>query len=171
MGVLDEAIREHLELKRRHGADLGEVAHLERRALGSTRDEDDAEIDEPAAAGASPHASAAREQSSPSTAGEQTDLATPAADQLVESAEADSEPQERTLPPQSEHLAGAAAGETIEIDMFSMIEADDESSAAVLQEDPELAFESDRGGKLDEEGSDEPAPKQRRFFGRFSSGR
>ncbi|MHB1539204.1 MAG: hypothetical protein ACYCUM_14240 [Solirubrobacteraceae bacterium] len=33
MGVLDEAIREHLELKRRHGADPGEVAHLERHAL------------------------------------------------------------------------------------------------------------------------------------------
>ncbi|MHB1809912.1 MAG: hypothetical protein ACYCU0_11545 [Solirubrobacteraceae bacterium] len=34
MGVLDEAIREHLELKRRHGADPSEVAQLERRALG-----------------------------------------------------------------------------------------------------------------------------------------
>ena len=37
MGVLDEAIREHLELKRRHGADPGEVARLEHEALGPAR--------------------------------------------------------------------------------------------------------------------------------------
>ena len=34
MGLLDDAIREHLELKRRHGADPGEVARLEHEALG-----------------------------------------------------------------------------------------------------------------------------------------
>ena len=33
MGLLDDAIREHLELKRRRGADLGEVAREEREAL------------------------------------------------------------------------------------------------------------------------------------------
>jgi hypothetical protein len=35
MGLLDDAIREHLELKRRHGADPGEVERQEREALGS----------------------------------------------------------------------------------------------------------------------------------------
>lgn len=34
MGVLDEAIKHHLELKRRHGADPSEVAELEQEALG-----------------------------------------------------------------------------------------------------------------------------------------
>lgn len=34
MGLLDEAIREHLELKRRRGAEADEVARLEREALG-----------------------------------------------------------------------------------------------------------------------------------------
>ncbi len=34
MGVLDEAIREHLELKRRRGADPGAVARQENEALG-----------------------------------------------------------------------------------------------------------------------------------------
>jgi hypothetical protein len=34
MGLLDEAIREHLELKRRRGAEPSEVARLEREALG-----------------------------------------------------------------------------------------------------------------------------------------
>ena len=33
MGLLDEAIREHLELKRRRGGDPGEIAHQERAAL------------------------------------------------------------------------------------------------------------------------------------------
>jgi hypothetical protein len=34
MGLLDEAIREHLELKRQHGADPTEIAREEREALG-----------------------------------------------------------------------------------------------------------------------------------------
>lgn len=33
MGLLDEAIRDHLELKRRRGADPGEIAREEREAL------------------------------------------------------------------------------------------------------------------------------------------
>jgi hypothetical protein len=39
MGLLDEAIRDHLELKRRHGADPGEVARIEHEALGPARRE------------------------------------------------------------------------------------------------------------------------------------
>ena len=37
MGLLDDAIREHLELKRRHGADEAEVSRLEHEALGPVR--------------------------------------------------------------------------------------------------------------------------------------
>jgi hypothetical protein len=37
MGLLDDAIREHLELKRAHGADPTEVERQEREALGATR--------------------------------------------------------------------------------------------------------------------------------------
>jgi hypothetical protein len=37
MGLLDDAIREHLELKRRSGADPSEVARQEREALGPAR--------------------------------------------------------------------------------------------------------------------------------------
>jgi hypothetical protein len=33
MGLLDDAIREHLELKRRAGAEPGEIARVEREAL------------------------------------------------------------------------------------------------------------------------------------------
>jgi hypothetical protein len=39
MGLLDDAIKEHLELKRRHGADPSEVARLEHEALGPARRE------------------------------------------------------------------------------------------------------------------------------------
>ncbi|MEA2191517.1 MAG: hypothetical protein QOI73_1638, partial [Solirubrobacteraceae bacterium] len=37
MGLLDEAIREHLELKRRRGADAGELSRAESEALGPVR--------------------------------------------------------------------------------------------------------------------------------------
>ena len=37
MGVLDEAIREHLDLKRRHGATEEEIARAEAEALGPAR--------------------------------------------------------------------------------------------------------------------------------------
>jgi hypothetical protein len=56
MGLLDEAIKDHLELKRRHGADPSEVARLENEALGPARREPVAEapvaeepLDEPVA--------------------------------------------------------------------------------------------------------------------------
>ena len=44
MGLLDEAIREHLELKRRHGADPGEVAAQEAEALGPVRRQEPVEV-------------------------------------------------------------------------------------------------------------------------------
>jgi hypothetical protein len=37
MGLLDDAIREHLELKRKHGADPADVARQEQEALGPGR--------------------------------------------------------------------------------------------------------------------------------------
>ena len=37
MGLLDDAIREHLELKRQHGGDPEEISRQEREALGAAR--------------------------------------------------------------------------------------------------------------------------------------
>ena len=51
MGILDEAIREHLELKRRRGADPAEVARQEQEALGPARRVAE-EVVPPAATGA-----------------------------------------------------------------------------------------------------------------------
>lgn len=50
MGLLDDAIREHLELKRRRGADPSEIAREETEALGPVR-RDAPEEDAPAAGG------------------------------------------------------------------------------------------------------------------------
>ncbi len=52
MGLLDDAIREHLELKRNRGADPSEVARQEEEALGDPRGpapdtEADGDLDEP----------------------------------------------------------------------------------------------------------------------------
>jgi len=48
MGLLDDAIREHLELKRRSGADPGEIAHKEHEALAPVfPDEEAIVLEEP----------------------------------------------------------------------------------------------------------------------------
>jgi hypothetical protein len=49
MGLLDDAIREHLDLKRRRGADPTEIAREESEALGPVR-RGDVELTEPVAA-------------------------------------------------------------------------------------------------------------------------
>ena len=46
MGLLDDAIREHLELKKKHGADPAEVERQEREALGAARQAEFAPADE-----------------------------------------------------------------------------------------------------------------------------
>jgi hypothetical protein len=46
MGLLDDAIREHLDLKRRHGADPTEIERAEQEALGPVRRGPD-QLDEP----------------------------------------------------------------------------------------------------------------------------
>jgi|SRR5215212_3350605 len=61
MGLLDDAIREHLDLKRRRGADPTEVARLEHEALGPVRREPgpaEANADEVPAAAESPQPAA-----------------------------------------------------------------------------------------------------------------
>jgi hypothetical protein len=56
MGLLDDAIREHLELKRKHGADPEDVARQEREALGPSQRNEFAqpEAEQPEAPAAEP---------------------------------------------------------------------------------------------------------------------
>jgi hypothetical protein len=49
MGLLDDAIREHLELKRKHGADPNDVARQEQEALGPGRRNEFAQPEQAAA--------------------------------------------------------------------------------------------------------------------------
>lgn len=58
MGLLDDAIREHLELKRRRGADPTEMERLEREALGPARRGPGDAADLPTAGGETSPASA-----------------------------------------------------------------------------------------------------------------
>ena len=50
MGLLDDAIREHLELKRKHGADPEDVARQEQEALGPGKRNEFAQPEEEPAA-------------------------------------------------------------------------------------------------------------------------
>jgi hypothetical protein len=77
MGLLDDAIREHLDLKRRRGADPAEVARMEQEALGPVRrepvgaeaaaDEHSEHHDEPVAADPHPHPSDADQHADDAT--------------------------------------------------------------------------------------------------------
>lgn len=64
MGLLDDAIRQHLDLKRRHGADAGEVEKLERQAFGPIGSEDALTVPgtPPSALDAAEHELAAEEE-------------------------------------------------------------------------------------------------------------
>src|SRR5215213_1553741 len=75
MGLLDDAIREHLELKRRRGADLDEVARQEDEALGDPRR---GEFAQPDAAPAVPAAMPAEPEPEPEPVAEEEPPAPPA---------------------------------------------------------------------------------------------
>src|SRR6187200_1359961 len=66
MGLLDDAIREHLDLKRKHGADPEDVARQEREALGPGQRNEFAQPDaEPAEAAGAVSAFAEEEEAPP----------------------------------------------------------------------------------------------------------
>jgi hypothetical protein len=93
MGLLDDAIREHLDLKRRRGADPAEVARMEQDALGPVRREPapaDAASDEAATAPPAAEPPAAESQQ-PAPKPHAADEAFPADDRT------------RVLPPEERH--------------------------------------------------------------------
>ncbi len=118
MGLLDDAIREHLELKRRRGADPGEVAREQREALDETGDPASADAPPPEGAPGVPAISGA-----------------PLVDRPVE-ASAASEPPPSVAPADpvraelpAEPTGSAGAGETAELDMSSVLGDDAEHAA------------------------------------------
>ncbi len=106
MGLLDDAIREHLELKRRRGADPGEVAREQREALDPVpRDEHDAQDD----------GDALVDDAALELGGGDADAAGGAA------APADSEPIVGDPSSTPERTLDASAGETAELDMRTVL--------------------------------------------------
>jgi hypothetical protein len=124
MGLLDDAIREHLELKRQRGADPGEVAREQREALDAPVQEASAE-EAPAVADA---ASAAPLIDPP--------LATPADSVPDEGGTAAAVPAR----PPARLSDTNVAGETAELDMSSVL-GDDDSHGAADAADPGAAQE------------------------------
>ncbi len=136
MGLLDDAIREHLELKRRRGADPGEVAREQREAL---------DVDEKAAAA--------------EAEGSDVEAAVTAAPPVAtESTEVGVEPVGPAGEP-SAQPDQAALGETAELDMTSVL--GDEPSDAPAEEDSlewEVPGEAGEAGAEPEEDVLEETP-------------
>jgi hypothetical protein len=116
MGLLDDAIREHLELKRRRGADPEELARQEDEALGDPRSgefvkPDDAPAAEPVAVepepepepeiqAPDPEAAAPAPRDEPWLADD--DHPEPAVPETAEFVPADVEPEPEVVPPDEE---------------------------------------------------------------------
>jgi hypothetical protein len=99
MGVLEDAIREHLELKRKHGASEEEVERKELEALGPARRDFEAGAEEPAdeAGGAAPEPEAELAEPEPEPA---VELEPEPAPEPAELAEPEPEPFAPEPPPQ-----------------------------------------------------------------------
>ncbi len=122
MGLLDDAIREHLELKRRRGADPGEVARQEREALAPEFQPSDAEHDDADEFGDDEH--------------------------LEAPADLDHHPHEEPRHQAQPVDLSPAGQETAEIDMRSVLEAADEPAPghheplAAAHEEPAFDWET-----------------------------
>lgn len=112
MGLLDDAIREHLELKRRRGADPGEVAREQHEALDPVPREPGALADDGAPLADDPPNEATQAEAP-------TGVAPP---------QAPDAPAEATSA-QADVAADAVGGETEELDMRAVLEAQDAEAA------------------------------------------
>jgi hypothetical protein len=156
MGLLDDAIREHLELKRRRGADPGEVAREQREALDTVDGQTSGES-----------AGSARQASGPSAVSG-APLVDRAADTQSEPIAVDDEPPSASPadpvrasePP--EPAAGAGAGETAELDMSSVLGDDveharaEDATSAPADADESLEWEMPADTAAREAAAEEP---------------
>ncbi|HEY2435554.1 MAG TPA: hypothetical protein VGH93_00115 [Solirubrobacteraceae bacterium] len=157
MGLLDDAIREHLELKRRRGADPGEVAREQRDAL---------DVEEPVAseAGLEPgliEADGAEIEGERPADGsgvpvgdevpqaqELADVESPGADHL-ESTEDAGRPQAGSPGAAGYGLASTLGEETAEIDMQSVLDQGDDPARLSSPAPPEFTDAPGRGFEQD----------------------
>ena len=150
MGLLDDAIREHLELKRRHGADPGEIERQEHEVLGASarrsgepRD-DAAEPEtvghEPADVAEEPAAVALEGADEPADIGPET----PAGDEPAAiAAGAAPEPADEVQPPAAEGV-GREEDPWLEEEQEPAVEREED----VLEETPEFLQETPEHDRL-----------------------
>ncbi len=154
MGLLDDAIREHLELKRRRGADPDEVAREQHEALDTVTPSEDQ--------GDGPTADAGSDQVSSAPLvdpGTQTPATTSPGDEAPVGAppsDVAGEPAAAATP------TGATMGETVELDMSSVLgeaaehDASANSAAPVRAEADALDWEMPGDAQAaEEQGPDE----------------
>jgi hypothetical protein len=125
MGLLDDAIREHLELKRRRGADPGEVAREQREVLDAL--DHGTTAPGPATTESSPDAPAVSGGPLVDRGGEAT-AETAASD--VEQDVLPAGPGGAAEPAERPEHSGSGAGETAELDMSSVLGGDAPLAAA-----------------------------------------
>jgi hypothetical protein len=141
MGLLDEAIREHLELKRRRGADPGEIARAERAALAPEFEGEPAD----------PHDAQPLEHHD-GDAGHQGEAAAPAYEEPHPSHPA-GEPQLADF--------GSPGQETAEIDMRAVLEEEHHHAPAAAAGEDRLEWEMPARDSA--EGAPEQVPGQERL--------
>jgi len=136
MGLLDDAIREHLELKRRRGADPGEVAREEHEALEPVVPDPSSALDEEPG----PTASSALDEEPGPTGQQDTGHPAEVAPAAAAEAPAAAAPEER-LPAGDTPLAdfSPARQETAELDMQAVLDEDLDAPAGVSPGAPVVA--------------------------------
>lgn len=132
MGLLDEAIREHLELKRRRGADPSEVAREEREALEPVLEQEPQIDDEEFTA---PHGDELAEAFGEPALEPHLDGHAPA------SGEAPHEPLAEAPHAQPHPDIAFAGQETAELDMQAVLDEDADAADAAAPEGPVSAPE------------------------------
>ena len=153
MGMLDDAIRQHLELKRRSGATEDEVKRLESEALGPARREPAiaAPVDQPAAEELPPPPAAppAAEQPAPPPAAAAAAPAAPAEeDPWLEDEELDVPEMPTVVQPQATSEFTAREAREAQDEPASDYVAPDEEGEDLLEETPEFLQETPEHDRL-----------------------
>jgi len=131
MGVLDDAIRQHIELKRRHGASEDELERKEQEALGPARREVSAEAEDPGT-GAGPAGG-----DSPAVVGDPAAAAEPEDEPF-------DEPATRVVSPSANEHDGPAPADS----PAAAAPDDDDDPEDVLEETPEFLQETPEHERL-----------------------
>jgi hypothetical protein len=148
MGLLDDAIREHLELKRRRGADAGEVAREQRDAL------------EPVFPGQRSGAGDDSD-SGPQPDGADSADAADAATLPAEEPSAVSSPEAFEDDPAASTGASTVAQETVELDMQSVLDEDQHAPETPLPLQDSMEWEVPEGAGARARAPGEPGSGQR----------